>query len=148
MIKIICVGKLKENYWKDAINEYLKRISKFTKITLIEVNDFASGDILKRESEEIIKHINNKDYIIVMDIQGRQLDSLAFAKTIDNVFIHNSNITMIIGGSYGLDQSIKNIANMSISFSSMTFPHQLFRVMLLEQIYRSYKINQNEEYHK
>ena len=135
MIKIICVGKLKENYWKDAINEYLKRISKFTKITLIEVNDFASGDILKRESEEIIKHINNKDYIIVMDIQGRQLDSLAFAKTIDNVFIHNSNITMIIGGSYGLDQSIKNIANM-------------FRVMLLEQIYRSYKINQNEEYHK
>lgn len=148
MIKIICVGKLKENYWKDAINEYLKRISKFTKIILIEVNDFASGDILKRESEEIINHINNKDYIIVMDIQGRQLDSLAFAKTIDNVFIHNSNITMIIGGSYGLDQSIKNIANMSISFSSMTFPHQLFRVMLLEQIYRSYKINQNEEYHK
>ncbi len=148
MIKIICVGQLKETYLKDAVKEYIKRISKYTKVNLIEVNDMNNGEILKKEKEEIFKYIDSKDYIVTLDIEGKEMDSITFAKTIDNIFIYNSNITFIIGGSYGLDDEIKKISNLRLSFSKMTFPHQLFRVMLLEQVYRAFKINHNEEYHK
>ena len=151
MIKIICVGKLKEKYLKDAIDEYLKRLSKYTKINLIELNDVNNMDInniLRKEQEEIAKYINIKDYVITLEIDGNQLSSLEFAKKIDDVFINYSNITFIIGGSYGLSNEIKNRANYKLSFSKLTFPHQLFRVILLEQIYRAFKINNNEEYHK
>ena len=143
MIKIICVGKLKEKYLFDACQEYLKRITKYTKIAIIEIKD---SNILE-EKDNILKHIN-KDYIITLDIEGNSIDSPTLAKKIDNILISNPNITFIIGGSYGLHQDIKNLSNYSLSFSKLTFPHQLFRVMLLEQIYRSFKIMNNETYHK
>lgn len=144
MIKIICVGKLKEKYLVDACLEYQKRISKYTNIQIIELKD---SDILK-EKDEILKHIDKKDYIITLQIEGNEITSLELAKKIDNIFINNPNITFIIGGSDGLADEIKNISNYALSFSRLTFPHQLFRVMLLEQIYRSFKILNNETYHK
>ena len=151
MIKIICVGKLKENYLKEAVLEYTKRLGKYTKINIIELNDVSNNDInniLKKEEEEILKNLDSKDYIIALDIDGQNIDSMELAKKISNTFINYSNITFVIGGSYGLSDKIKKMANYRLSFSKLTFPHQLFRVMLLEQIYRSFKINNNEEYHK
>ena len=150
MIKIITVGKLKEKHFKEACDEYLKRLSKYTKINLIEVPD-ENYDIIKtleKEKESILKHISNKDYIITMEIEGTEISSIELSKRINDILITNSDITFIIGGSYGLHDDIKNISNFSLSFSKMTFPHQLFRIMLLEQIYRSYKILNNETYHK
>ncbi len=150
MIRIICIGKIKEKYIKDALLEYQKRLSKYTKLELIELADY-DGDIptvLKKESEQILKYINDKSYIITLEIEGEQLDSVEFSKKIDNILINNSDITFIIGGSYGLSNDVKNRSNYKLSFSKMTFPHQLFRVMLLEQIYRSYRIINNESYHK
>lgn len=151
MIKIICVGKIKEKFFRDAIDEYKKRLSKFTKLEIIEVNDEDNDNIdiiLKKEKENIIKYIDLKSYIITLEIDGKQLSSKEFAKKIDQIFIKNSNITFIIGGSYGLHDEIKEISNYPLSFSMLTFPHQLFRVILLEQIYRSFKIINNESYHK
>ena len=150
MIKIICVGKIKEKYYTDAVNEYLKRLSKYTKINLIEVKDedFDINKTLTKEKESIIKYIDDKDYVITMEIEGNELDSVSLAKHIDNIQNNYSNITFIIGGSYGLHDDIKNRSNYKLSFSKLTFPHQLFRVILLEQIYRSFKINNNETYHK
>lgn len=151
MIKIICVGKVKEKYLVDAINEYVKRLSKYTKINIIEVSDFDNSNkdiVLSKEKELIKKYIDEKDYVITLEIEGNMLSSEELANKIDNIFIYNSNIVFIIGGSYGLHQDIKKRSNYKLSFSKLTFPHQLFRVNLLEQIYRSYKINNNESYHK
>ncbi len=151
MIKIICVGKIKEKYFVDAIKEYQKRLSKYTNLEIIELQDEAYQDINKVkqvEGEKILKNISNKDYIITMEIEGKELSSTELADKIDKVFITNSNITFIIGGSYGLSDEVKKISNFKLSFSKLTFPHQLFRVVLLEQIYRAYKINNNESYHK
>ena len=151
MIKIICVGKLKEQYSKEAVQEYEKRISKYTSISIITVPDEGTDDVEKnisREEESVMKHINPKDYIISLDIDGKEVSSPEFAEKIDKIFLENSNITFVIGGSYGLSQHIKDMSNYRLSFSKMTFPHQLFRVMLLEQIYRAFKINNNEVYHK
>ena len=144
MIKVICVGKLKEKYLTDACLEYKKRISKYTNIEIIELKD----SNIEKEKEEILKHIDKKDYIITLQIDGESIDSVELSKKIDKVFISNPNITFIIGGSDGLDEEIKKLSNYSLSFSKLTFPHQLFRVMLLEQIYRSFKILNNETYHK
>ncbi len=151
MIKIIAVGTIKEKYLKDAIEEYTKRIKKYTNIEIIEVKDeglVEEQKAINLESEKIKKHINSKDYIITMEIEGKQLTSPEFAEKINQIQIENSNIVFIIGGSYGLSEEIKNQAKYHLSFSKMTFPHQLFRVFLLEQIYRSYKILNNESYHK
>ena len=150
MIKIITVGKIKEKYLSDAIKEYSKRLSKYTKLEIIEVKDedFDINKTLETEKNNILKYVDNKDYIITLDINGNQLTSIDFANKINDIFNHNPNITFIIGGSYGLHEDIKKLSNYSLSFSKMTFPHQLFRVMLLEQIYRAYKINNNETYHK
>lgn len=150
MIKIITVGKIKEKYLTDEINEYLKRLSKYTKINLIEVPDenFDITKTLETEKKSILKYVSEKDYIITMEIEGKELSSIEFAKKIDEIQISNSNICFIIGGSYGLSDEIKNMSNFKLSFSKMTFPHQLFRLILLEQIYRAYKINNNESYHK
>ena len=151
MIKIICVGKIKEKYLRDAIEEYKKRLSKYTKLEIIEVNDIdnpSSDIVLSKEKELIEKHIDSKDFVITMEIEGNMLDSIELAKKIDNIFNINSTITFIVGGSLGLHQDIKNRSNYKLSFSKLTFPHQLFRVNLLEQIYRSFKINNNEAYHK
>ncbi len=151
MIKIITVGSIKEKYLKDAIEEYSKRIRRYTNLEIIEVKDeglVEKDKALKLEQEKIEKHINNKDYIITLEIEGKEYTSEELAKQLDNIFINNSTITFIIGGSYGLSDEIKKQANIHLSFSKMTFPHQLFRVLLLEQIYRAYKINNNENYHK
>ena len=151
MIKIICVGSIKEKYLVDAINEYKKRLSKYTKLEIIEVNDIDNKDInliLNKERELIEKYIDTKDYIITLELDGEMIDSIEFSKKIDKIYNNYSNITFIIGGSYGLHDDIKKKSNYKLSFSKMTFPHQLFRVILLEQIYRAYKINNNEVYHK
>lgn len=151
MIKIICVGKVKEKFYRDAILEYKKRLSKYVKLDIIEVPDVNDNNIniiLEKERNLILKNINIKDYIITLRIDGKMLTSEQFSKKIDETFISYSNITFIIGGSYGLHDDIKKLSNYSLSFSRMTFPHQLFRVVLLEQIYRSYKIINNESYHK
>ena len=150
MIKIITVGKLKEEYFKDAVKEYLKRLSKYTKIELIEVpdEDYDIKKTLLKEKESILKYISEKDYIITLEIEGNELTSIELSKKINDTLITNSDITFIIGGSYGLHEDIKKISNYALSFSKMTFPRQLFRIMLLEQIYRSYKIINNETYHK
>lgn len=151
MIKIICVGKIKEKYLKDAIEEYKKRLSKYTKLEIIEVCDIDNPSkeiVLLKEKKLIEKHIDIRDFVITMEIEGNMLDSVEFAKKIDSIFNTNSTITFIIGGSLGLHNDIKNRSNYKLSFSKLTFPHQLFRVNLLEQIYRSFKINNNEAYHK
>lgn len=144
MIKIICVGKIKEKFYVDALNEYKKRLSKYTKLEIIELQD---SDILK-EKELILKNINFKDYNIALAIEGKEYSSLELSNHIDKIQNINSNITFIIGGSDGLDDEIKSKVNELISFSKLTFPHQLFRIILLEQIYRCFKINNNETYHK
>ena len=144
MIKIICVGKLKEDYLKSGVSDYVKRISKYHKINVIEVSD---SDI-DNEEKEIIKHIDSRDYVISLCIEGEMLSSLELSRKIDNIFIGYSTITLVIGGSYGMSSKIKERSNMRLSFSKMTFPHGLFRIVLLEQIYRSFKINNNESYHK
>ena len=151
MIKIICVGKIKEEYLKQAINEYSKRLSKYTKLNIIEVSDIDNQSIdviLLKEKELIEKYIDNKDYVITLEINGNMLSSEELASKIDNIFNTNSTITFIIGGSYGLHEDIKKRSDYKLSFSRLTIPHQLFRVNLLEQIYRSFKINNNESYHK
>lgn len=151
MIKVICVGKIKEKYFRDAIEEYQKRISKYSDIEIVEVADEGLMDVkttLKKESEKILKQVNPKDYIITLEIDGKILSSEELANKINMIYNTNSNITFIIGGSYGLDDEVKRIANYHLSFSKLTFPHQLFRIILLEQIYRAYKINNNESYHK
>lgn len=149
MIKIICIGKIKEKYLKEAIEEYSKRLSKYTKLEIIELPDEPVIEKAKTiEAERIIKHIKDNDYIITLEIEGNKLSSEELSNKIENTLITNSNITFIIGGSYGLDDSIKERSNYKLSFSNLTFPHQLFRVILLEQIYRSFKIINNENYHK
>ena len=151
MITIICVGKIKEKYLTDAIKEYSKRISKYSKLNIIEVSDIDKGsisEVIDKEGIDILKHIKDRDYVITMEIEGNRLSSIELARKIDTVFNNYSNIVFVIGGSYGLSDSIKSRSNYSLSFSDLTFPHQLFRVMLLEQIYRIFKINNNETYHK
>ena len=151
MIKIICVGKIKEKYLMDAINEYKKRLQRYTKLEIIEVSDESYDDIEKvkvKEAEKINKYIDDKDYVITLEIEGKEISSLELSKKIEDTLIENSNISFIIGGSYGLSDKIKERSNYHLSFSKMTFPHQLFRVLLLEQIYRSFKIINNESYHK
>ena len=151
MIKIITVGTIKEKYLKDAIEEYQKRIKKYTNIELIEVKDEGLVEESKAiilEAEKIKKHLNSKDYVITMEIEGKQITSEEFAEKLNQIQIENSNIVFIIGGSYGLSDEIKQMAKFHLSFSKLTVPHQLYRVLLLEQIYRCYKILNNESYHK
>ncbi|MGM9834739.1 MAG: 23S rRNA (pseudouridine(1915)-N(3))-methyltransferase RlmH [Bacilli bacterium] len=145
MIKIICVGKIKENYLNDMIDDYLNRISKYHKIEIIAVKD---ENTLEKEKESILKHINKQDYIITLEIEGNELSSTELAKKIDSIFINHGTITFIIGSSLGIHKDIKALSDYRLSFSKMTFPHGLFRGVLLEQIYRSFKINNNETYHK
>jgi 23S rRNA (pseudouridine1915-N3)-methyltransferase len=149
MITIIAVGKVKEKYIKDGINDYIKRLSKYTKIELIEVDDSPiDSKSLKIESDNILKRISTKSYIITLEIDGEQLNSTELSNIINKNIDKYTNITFIIGGSNGLGDSIKQISNYKLSFSKLTFPHQLFRLILLEQIYRSFKILNNESYHK
>ena len=150
MIKIICVGKIKEKFFKEALEEYKKRLTRYTKIEIIEVLDSSIENIelcLEQEKNSISKYINDKDYLIALDIHGKEFTSVELSQHIENTLIKNSNITFIIGGSNGISTEIKDKCHL-ISFSKLTFPHQLFRIILLEQIYRSFKIINNESYHK
>lgn len=145
MIKILCVGKIKERYLQDLINDYLKRISKYHKIEIIELKDDSN---YQKETSNLLEHIKTTDYNIALDIKGKMIKSEEFASIIDKTFLTNSTITFIIGGSLGLNDEIKSKCQQIISFSHLTFPHGLFRGILLEQIYRSFKILNNEAYHK
>ena len=145
MIRILCVGKIKEYYLKDLIEDYISRISKYHKIEIIEVKD---NEDIKKETSEILKYFNEKHYNIANVINGKSYDSITFSKHIDSLFNSNSTITFIIGGSNGLEDVILKKCDEEISFSKFTFPHGLFRGILLEQIYRTFKITNNERYHK
>lgn len=144
MIKIICVGKIKESFYRGAIDEYMKRLSKYHKVEIIEVMD----SNINSEKDLILKKLDKKDFIVTMEIEGKELGSVEFANFIDKTLMNYGNITFVIGGSDGLDNEVKSLSNYKLSFSKMTFPHQLFRIVLLEQIYRAFRILNNESYHK
>lgn len=145
MIKILCIGKVKEDYLDKLIDDYKKRIGKYIKIEIVELKDFADYD---KEINNLVKNIKKSDYNIGLDLSGKMITSVEFAEKIDEILPRNSNITFIIGGSLGLNDEIRNLCDELISFSKMTFPHGLFRGILLEQIYRACKINNHEMYHK
>lgn len=145
MIKILCVGKIKEKYLEELIADYQKRISKYMKIEIVELKD---DSIHEREIANLSKIINSKDYNVALDMRGNIFSSEEFASFVDKTLVVNSNITFIIGPSLGLNEEILNKCNKVISFSNMTFPHGLFRGILLEQIYRAFKIVHTESYHK
>ena len=150
-MKLICVGKIKEKYLNDAIDEYKKRLSKYTKLDIVELPDISYNEIDKVKKEEgklILKHLKENDNVIILDINGQELSSVELTNKLCSLETMNSNLCFVIGGSYGLSEEVKKRANFSLSFSKLTFPHQLFRVILLEQIYRTYKIRNNENYHK
>lgn len=157
-IKIICVGKIKENYLDDAIKEYSKRLSKFCKLEIIELPDeklpttrseALYNEVKEKEAKLILSKINKKSsYVICLDETGKEFSSPTLAEKLDSIFVnHSSNLTFIIGGSLGLSDTVKQSADLILSFSKLTFPHQLFRVFLLEQLFRCFKILNNEQYH-
>ena len=157
-IDIICIGKVKEHYLKDAIAEYTKRLSKYCSLTIIELpdeqvpnnlNETISENIKQIESNKILSHIKKDSYIICLDLQGKQYTSEEFSNKLETIALNgNSNITFIIGGTLGMNVSLKQKSNELICFSKMTFPHQLIRVFLLEQLFRAFKISNNETYHR
>lgn len=156
-INIICVGKLKENFFKDAVFEYSKRLSRYCKLDILELPDEKipnnpsvkiSEDIKEKECNRIIEHIKKDSYIICLDLKGRQISSEDLSRKIDNISLAHSHITFIIGGSLGLTDKVLSVSNYMLSFSKLTFPHQLIRVFLLEQLYRCFKISNGETYHK
>ena len=146
MIKIICFVKLKENYLVNAVNDYFERINKYHKISILELKD---SENIFDEEKELLKIIqNDKSYKILLDINGEEVSSIEFSTLINDKLTHFSSITFIIGSSNGVSENIKNFVNQRISFGKITMPHGLFRAVLLEQIYRSFKILNNESYHK
>lgn len=156
-ITVICVGKLKEKYWQDAIKEYSKRLSSYCNLNIVELketrlqgNSMADEAAVKYgEGQEILKKIKDSMYVVTLEVKGKKLSSEDLAAKIEDLSIRgNSNIAFVIGGSLGLDQAVSKRADMKLSFSDMTFPHQMMRVILLEQVYRAFKINRNETYHK
>ena len=156
-INIVCIGKIKENYLKDAINEYSKRLNKYCKLNILELpdekipdklNPSIAEEIKNKETNNILNHLKKDSYIICLDLSGKEITSEEFSKTIENLSMETSSITFIIGGSLGFSSEIYKKVNQKICFSKMTFPHQLIRVFLLEQIYRGFKILSNETYHK
>lgn len=156
-INILCIGKIKENFFKNAINEYSKRLSKYCKLNILELPDkkipdktncSIENEIKSKECDNIINHLKKDSYIICLDLKGKEFSSEEFSKNIENISMKSSQITFIIGGSLGLTEKILNLSNQKICFSKMTFPHQLIRIFLLEQIYRAFKISNGETYHK
>lgn len=157
-ITVIALGKLKEKYLRDAIDEYAKRISAYGKLDIIELNPVRLSDnpsqaeidnALAKEAEEIKKKIPNGSYVFSLCVEGKEKSSEQLAQTIKEIALNGrSNIVFVIGSSFGLSPEIKRLSDCRLSFSPMTFPHQLMRVMLLEQIYRAFQINNNGKYHK
>lgn len=156
-INIICVGKVKEKYLKDAVDEYSKRLSKYCKLNILELpdkkipdklNQTICNDIKEQEGIDILNHIKKDSYVICLDLTGKELSSEEFSKNIDNLSLTTSSITFIIGGSLGISNSVLDISKQKLCFSKMTFPHQLIRIFLLEQIFRGFKISNGETYHR
>lgn len=157
-IKVVTVGKLKEKYLKDGIAEYSKRISRFAKLEMIELADEKIPDrasesenqkILEIEGQRILSKVGDRDFVIVLAIEGKTFSSEEFSKQLEEASIKGfSTLTFIIGGSLGLSSSVKNRANLSVSFGRLTLPHQLMRLVLAEQIYRAFTIQQGSPYHK
>lgn len=157
-IKVVAVGKIRDNYWQDALQEYSKRLSAHLRLKLIEVADEPCPDRLSlaeeervksREGERILKALSSNEYIVLLDIQGKQYDSVGFSQFMEELALRGrSSIVFIIGGSLGVSQAVRDRADFSWSFSKLTFTHALMRVMLLEQIYRAVKISEGRTYHK
>ena len=157
-IKVICMGKLKEKYLKDGIAEYSKRLSRFTKLEILELVDEKTPDhasaaenakILEKEADRILSKIAEREFVIALAIEGKQFLSETFAKTISEITINGfSDVTFIIGGSLGLAPAVKKRANLLMSFGKLTLPHQLMRLVLMEQIYRAFMIQAGSPYHK
>lgn len=147
-IKVVCIGKLKEKYWTLAIEEYGKRLKNYCKLDIVELKESPRDDI-NAEGESILAKIDKNEYVITLEIKGKSLTSEKLAKKIEDLAIEGkSDVTFVIGGSEGLSQAVMDRSNFALSFSAMTFPHQMIRVFLLEQIYRSFKIIKHEPYHK
>lgn len=157
-ISVICVGKLKERYWTEAISEYSKRLRSYCNLEIIELKESRLPDkagpseeqmVKESEGEEILKRIRDGMYVVTLEVNGRMLSSEKLAAKIEKLAVDGvSNIVFIIGGSLGLSEAVSCRADFKLSFSEMTFPHQMMRVILLEQVYRSFKIMRNETYHK
>ena len=157
-ITILTVGKIKEKYLKDAIAEYAKRLSRYCKLQIVEVEDEKTPDgasaamedqIKEKEAARLSKCLDEEAFLITLEIQGKMLDSESFSKTMEQICLRGKNhIQFVIGGSLGLHTSITERSDLALSFSKMTFPHQLMRVILLEPVYRSFRIQNNEPYHK
>ncbi len=157
-ITVICIGKLKEKYWTAAIDEYSKRLKGYCSLEIIELKEARLPDkagpaeelaVKEAEGEEILKKIKDNQYVITLEVKGKMLSSEKLAEKIETLGIDGqSNVVFVIGGSLGLSAAVSKRANFKLSFSEMTFPHQMMRVILLEQVYRAFKINRNEAYHK
>ena len=157
-INVICVGKIKEKYLQDAIQEYSKRLSKYCTLNITELqdekvpqnlNDSLIEQVKEKECTNIISHIDKSSYVLTLDLKGKQYSSEEFSQKLENIQLNgSSSITFIIGGTLGLTDKVLQLSDESICFSKMTFPHQLIRVFLLEQIFRAFKISNNETYHR
>lgn len=156
-VTVIAVGKLKEKYLRDGCDEYIKRLGAFSKINVIEVDEEKIGDnptdaqiknVIEKEGQRIIKKIPKSSAVITLCIEGKEYSSPDFSKLIENISMTNSSICFIIGGSFGLSDEVKKMSVARLSFGKMTLPHQLARMVLLEQIYRAFSISNNSKYHK
>ena len=156
-INIICVGKLKERYWRDAVEEYSKRMKPLCKLNITELNEERVGDdpsdaqikhTITAESDRIMQKLGRGDYVIAMCVEGRNISSEELSQKLEDVSMTHSTIDLIIGGSWGLSSELKSRADSKLSMGKMTFPHQLCRVMLLEQLYRAFQISKGTKYHK
>ena len=157
-IQVICIGKLKEKYWTDAVSEYMKRLSKYCDIEIIELKESKLPDkaspaqeatVVEEEGRSILGKIKDGSYVITLEILGKNLTSEELASKMEELpLMGKSHVTFIIGGSLGLSKEVSKRSDFKLSFSKMTFPHQMMRVILLEQVYRAFKINKNEAYHK
>lgn len=157
-VRIVCIGKLKEKYWTDAVSEYGKRLSKYCDLEIVQLKESRLADkasaadertVILEEGQSILKNIKDGSYVIALEIKGKALSSEELAEKLEELPLRGkSDITFVIGGSLGLSGDVSERADFKLSFSRMTFPHQMMRVILLEQIYRSFKIIKNEAYHK
>lgn len=156
-INIICVGKLKERYWRDAVEEYCKRMKPLCKLNIVELGEERVGDdpsdaqirqTITAESERIMQKLGKGDHVIAMCVEGRNISSEELAQKLEDISMTHSTIDLIIGGSWGLSDDLKARADLKLSMGKMTFPHQLCRVMLLEQLYRAFQISRGTKYHK
>lgn len=157
-IHIICIGKLKERYWQEAVSEYAKRLSKYCDLEIVELKEARLPDkasksqeqaVIEEEGRSILRHVKEGSYVISLEIQGKNLSSEELAEKMEELPMEGkSHVTFIIGGSLGLSKEVRESADFKLSFSRMTFPHQMMRAILLEQIYRAFKIIKNETYHK